>query len=291
MAKKILITGAAGLIGREVCKQLKDQGHTVIAIDNGSRFPGNYNTVDLLDYLKTNPLNDFDIIYHMAAINGTSSFYKVPNHVLYTNTMLDLAIFKFAETNPATKLIYASSSEIVAGTDQYPTKEESNVYINDIHNPRWSYRLPKILSENYLYNSNINFLIVRFFNVFSEFSGAGHFVKDITDKIRNNNFELIGADETRSFCYVEDAVTALIAIQDYSRDIVNIGSNEEIVIKDAANIIAESLGINNIDWKFIPSLQGSTKRRIPDTGRLTHYYPNFNPRPFKQIIDMIKDQL
>lgn len=290
--KKILITGASGLIGREMCNQLSSL-HDITAVDNNQRFAEyrpigcNYIQSDLTTYLET-AINNFDIVYHLAATNGTSHFYSDPNAVLRNNVTLDLGVFKFVESNSNCKLIYASSSEVVAGTDIFPTPEIRDISINNIHNPRWSYMLPKVLAENYLFNSNIDFLIVRFFNVFSEHTGVGHFVKDIADKIRCNNFELIGADETRSFCYVSDAVDAVINISQATRQVVNVGSDEELKIIDAANIIADSLGKHNICWTIKPGLLGSAKNRRPDITELKRLLPTFSPKPFKEVLSSIK---
>lgn len=287
--KKILITGASGLIGREFCKQLS-LDNDVTAVDNNQRFkdyvPNDclYVQSNLTEYL-AQATNDFDIIYHMAATNGTKYFYSQPNDVLRNNVTLDLSLFKFAESNPTCKVIYASSSEVVAGTTIFPTPETTDISISNIHNPRWSYMLPKVLAENYLFNSNINFLVIRFFNVFSEHSGSGHFVKDIVEKIRNKNFELIGADETRSFCYVSDAVDAVIKISDSSRQVVNVGSDEELTILEAANIIANVLGENNIMWTVKPGLTGSAKNRRPDITELKRLLPTFSPTSFKESIN------
>lgn len=289
--KKILITGACGLIGRELCEQLSPY-NDVTAVDNNQRFkdhtPKNctYVKSNLTEYLEQ-ATNTFDVIYHMAATNGTKYFYSQPNDVLRNNVTLDLGMFKFVESNPTCKLVYASSSEVVAGTTQFPTPELTDIAIDNIHNPRWSYMLPKVLAENYLFNSSIDFLIVRFFNVFSEHSGAGHFVKDIADKIQSNNFELIGADETRSFCYVSDAIDAVVKISDASRVVVNVGSDEELKIIDAANIIADALGVHNVKWQVKSGLAGSAKNRRPDITELKRLLPTFSPSSFKEAINLI----
>lgn len=290
--KKILITGASGLIGRELCEQLSLH-NDVTAVDNNQRFrdyvPKNctYVRSNLIEYLEQTT-NAFDVIYHMAATNGTTYFYSQPNDVLCNNVTLDLGMFKFAESNPKCKLVYASSSEVMAGTTVFPTPELTDIIVSNIHNARWSYMLPKVLAENYLFNSDIDFLIIRFFNVFSEHTGVGHFVKDIADKIRCNNFELIGADETRSFCYVSDAVDAVINISQATRQVVNVGSDEELKIIDAANIIADSLGKHNICWTVKPGLLGSAKNRRPDITELKRLLPTFSPRPFNEVLSSIK---
>lgn len=292
--KKILVTGAAGLIGREVYAQLLDKGYSVTAIDNYSRFP-DYKPDSVIrsnigDWC-AGKVNTFDYVYHMAAINGTASFYSKPNQVMYNNLMADMAVFKFVESNPNTKLIYASSSEVVAGTDVFPTPEQEDIAIENIHNPRWSYRLPKVVSENYLANSSIKYNIIRFFNVYSEHSGSGHFLKDIVDKIKDRNYNLQSPNETRSFCYVKDAVQALIAVAETAeREIINIGSNEEITVREAADIIADAMEVD-AEWVNVNGLEGSSKRRRPDVSKLLTYYPDFKPVAFKNIISQIKGKL
>lgn len=288
MAEKVLVTGAAGLIGREICRQLSDH-FLVIGVDNNFRYPSyipkcTFIRSDLIEYLNTTK-NNFKFVFHMAAINGTEYFYKIPNTLVENNVNNDLAIFNFVKKNKSCKLIYASSSEVVADTDNFPTAEEVDVHIKNIHNPRWSYRIPKILAENYLFNSDIDFLIARFFNVYSEYSGPGHFVYDILNKIKDSDHTIIGHDETRSFCYVEDAVTALLQIyQKASKEVINIGSDEETNILEAANVLANKLG-HKIQWNLVPGRQGSVKRRIPDLTKLRNMYPEYRPRLFKQVVE------
>jgi len=289
---KVLVTGAKGLLGSELCKQLVQKGDTVHAVDNLSR--GNA-TVDCerffnLDLTNTDCLGeldtDYNIIYHYAAINGTTNFYKKPNDVLRSNTLIDFNVFDFASSLLSDPLVvYASSSEIVVNNTDKKLEESINILINDITNPRWSYRLAKISAENYLTNSNLKYLILRYFNVYGLHSNTGHFVADQIEKIKNNVFSLIGPYETRSFCHVSDAIDATIhCAKSASYDIVNIGNDEEIRIKSAANIIAKSLGINTslVDWEYLDSRKGSTKNRCPDINKLKNLYPEYEPLSFEE---------
>ena len=290
MTKKILVTGANGLIGRELLPYLVSKGHQVVAIDNCSRFPNYTNSsvikISVEEYLKKSDIA-FDYIYHLAAINGTSNFYQRPLEVIENNTLCDLSVFKYARIHHC-KIIYASSSEIVTDTENIPTKEETDITIKDIHNPRWSYRLSKLISENYLSNSDLNYSIIRFFNLFSEHSGKGHFVFDIIEKIKNKNFELEGANETRSFCYVRDVVPAIVQVgEKVNRDIINIGGDDEIKIKDAADLICKRLNVVP-DWKYRNSGNGSAKRRCPDLSKLKNILPEYSPRKFEEIIECME---
>jgi UDP-glucose 4-epimerase len=290
MERKVLVTGASGLIGRELCKQLHSEGYYVVAVDNGFRykhvpFCDEFVKQSIVDFTSTTE-NDYDFIFHMGAINGTKYFYDMPNTLIENNITSDLAIFNFTKQNKDCKVIYGSSSEIVAGTDVFPTSELTDISIKDIHNPRWSYRLGKIVSENYLTNSDLDYLIIRFFNIFGQASGDGHFVRDIINKLRTDDYSLVGAAETRSFCRVEDAVDAIMNIFKIAHsEVINVGSPEEITVLDAAEIIAEHLNVKP-QWKFIPGNKGSVSRRKPDIKKLLKYYPTFNPAKFK---DAIKD--
>jgi len=291
---KVLVTGASGLIGFEVCRQLNNRGVTVHAIDNlsrGNNYPScnRFYNLDLSDPNSFGELeNDYDVIYHYAAINGTTHFYERPNDVTRINTQIDINIFEFAKKlNTDPLVVYASSSEVVAGSSDESLSETDDAYIKNISNPRWSYRISKILGENYIRNSGLKYLICRYFNVYSSLSNDGHFVADQVKKVRNGIFSIIGYDETRSFCYVSDAVDATIHCAGrYSNELVNIGNDEEIKIKDAAEIITNNQGLDSdtINWEYIDSRPGSVMRRLPNIDKLRSFYPKYSPMSFKQGI-------
>lgn len=291
--KKILITGVCGLIGRKICKKLSDE-YDIDGVDNLFRNDinevqqyCNFHPSNLIDFLSSNN-NTYEYIFHLSAINGTRYFYEIPNKVIENNLSSDLAIFEYAKSNISTKVIYASSSEIVADSNSYPVSEETDIVLKNIHNPRWSYRLSKIISENYLMNSDLNFLIVRFFNVYGQHSVNGHFVADILEKIHNKNFDLYGHDETRSFCYIDNAVDAVLSIyKNISKEVVNIGNDQELSIEEAANIITKNMNLDNVVWTRYPGRNGSTKRRIPDISKLKKYYPTYNPISFDEGIKRV----
>lgn len=295
---KILVTGACGLIGREVVQQLVEQGYTnITAVDNEWKYQGvdlgsavEFIKSSLIDFLHTTP-NTFDTVYHLSAINGTKYFYTIPNQLIENNVISDLELFQWAKTG-CTKIVYASTSEVVVGSDVIPTPEELDVTIKNIHNPRWSYRLGKILSENYLANSNLDYLIIRFFNTYSEHTAPGHVVRDLIEKIQDQNFVVTGANETRSFCYVRDAVKAVIELaQTTSCTVVNVGSDEELEIQQVADILAESQGYSNVNWTTVPGPEGSVNRRRPDITKLRQLIKTFDPEPFQSVIKKIKNRL
>jgi nucleoside-diphosphate-sugar epimerase len=293
---KILVTGAGGLLGTEFCRQLKAAGHEVWAVDNQSRSTAipecdTWLVTDLkLPDVFVNVLpKDFDYIYHYGAINGTTNFYERPNEVLVNNFVSDINVFEFASQCPnLTRLVYASSSEIVADDPVLPVTENSDVLIKDIHNARWSYRLAKITSENFLYNSKLPYVMLRYFNVYGENSKKGHFLGDQIDKIKNGVFTVIGSQETRSFCHVSDAVRASIYVaENCNRELVNIGNDSEITIGDAVKIIAAELGHENAKFEQLPSKAGSVANRRPNITKLKTIMADYEPISFKEGIRQI----
>ena len=293
---KILITGAGGLLGTEFCRQLTAKGHEIWAIDNQSRSTSipecdRWIITDLkLPDVFVNVLpTDFDYIYHYGAINGTTNFYERPNEVLVNNFVSDINVFEFASMNSNLKrLVYASSSEVVSDDPVLPVTENSDVLIKNIHNARWSYRLAKIASENFLYNSKLPYVMLRYFNVYGENSKKGHFLGDQIDKIKNGVFSVIGSQETRSFCHVSDAVRASIFVaENTNRELVNIGDDREITIGDAVQIIAAELGYSTAIFEQLPSKAGSVANRRPNIDKLRSIMPDYAPISFEQGIRSI----
>ena len=298
---KILVTGASGLLGTEICRQLKqDVDNEVWAVDNHSRST----TIPLCDkFLEldlTNGANfeqlpkDFDYIYHYAAINGTKNFYERPNQVMWTNMCTDFNMFEFAMLCGTTlkKFVYASSSEVVSDDPETPVKENTDITIKNIHNARWSYRLPKICSENFLVNGAIPYVMCRYFNVYGDNSKAGHFLADQIAKIKSGVFEVIGPEETRSFCHVEDAVRATIHMsRAVENELINIGNDREITIMEAAQTIAGAMGHTNPNWISTPGKVGSTPNRRPDISKLRSVLTDYCPRTFEQGVKEIVDNM
>jgi len=295
----ILVTGAAGLIGSELCRQLKYDNHKVFAVDNMSRankIPecDEFYCKDLSKSLQflNSIKDDIEIIYHLSAINGTSNFYERPNEVLSNNIQSDLNVFEFSkECKNLKKILYASSSEVMSHKDF--CEESKSLVIDDISNPRYSYKIAKIVSENYLHNSNLPWLIIRYFNVYGSETKSGHFVYDQIQNHKNNIFKIIGSNETRCYTYVQDAVNATIKITDQCppQNIINIGSLEELTSLEATKTIANSMGYSFIDYQLLPGLKGSPVKRKPDLTKLQEYYPEYSPITFKEgIIKLLNNE-
>jgi UDP-glucose 4-epimerase len=293
MGKKILVTGSAGFIGYHLSKSLCSQTDVeVFGIDNFSR----YQPDSLYKNLMENPnfthleldleepkilenLPQFDYVFHLAALNGTANFYERPLEVIRAGILPTLSLLEFFKLKPPKKIIYAGTSESYAGAvDMFnypvPTSEQVPLVIADVKNPRWSYAASKSLSEVAIATSAVKigyqYNVVRFHNVYGPRMGFSHVIPELTLKAKRGDFNILGARNIRSFIYIEDAVAALLLLltdDSLINQIVNIGTEELIEIRDLALRIHKIIGIKS-DIKELESPEGSVLKRCPDTTKI-----------------------
>jgi len=287
---KILVTGSAGFLGFALASELsRNQANRVFCVDNFSRGVQDeayealckqsnveHFTLDLSDAGMVVELpKSVDIIYHMAALNGTQNFYEKPLAVLKHTALPTLNLIDYyAGQNPG-RFIYAGSSEVYAssinrGFAKIPTGEDVLLSIDDIKNPRWSYAASKIFCESAVVNSNIPWSIIRYHNVYGPRMGDKHVIPDFLARLRDGKPSLYGYEDTRSFIYVADAVRATIEIGnrgDRAGEIIHVGSDREIKIADLAAMLMDICGRTD-EIELHPSPVGSVSRRCPDLSKL-----------------------
>ena len=294
---KILITGGAGFIGSYLSNSLSTENE-VHVVDNGIR--GDYSrlnnnikifNVDLTKFNELNKLdNNYDLIFHLAAINGTDNFYLKHHEVFEVGIKSILNIYDYFK-NTNTKIIVASSAEVYQSAKTIPTNEEVECIVPDITNHRFSYGGSKIFSELLVFNYGINFftssIIFRPHNIYGPNMGYKHVIPQIIEKVKeavsNKSFKinLIGSGkETRAFCYVDDLIEGLKILIKKGKDknIYHIGNDHEISIYDLAKKIIQ---IMNVDVEIIEgenSHEGNTNRRCPDITKIKQlgYNPKIN---------------
>lgn len=298
--KKILITGGAGFIGYHLSKSLAAAGHNITIADNffRSKHDEDLSTLlampnvklveaDLSKYENWEQLGSgYDEVYHLVGINGTKFFYEIPHEVLrigISTTMNALEWFRLKNKKSGAKILYTSSNEAYAGTLEafgqlsVPTPENVPMVIADAYNPRWSYGGQKLIGElffiHYSRAYNFRMSIVRPHNFYGPRAGYEHVIPEIIGRVssRVEPFSLFGVDETRSFCYITDAVEAIRKVMESKvtdGGTYHIGTTNETAIKDLVEYIFTIMEWRpkKIDVKNSP--EGSVKRRLADVSKI-----------------------
>lgn len=259
----IVLTGHKGFIGNHYYESVKNT-HSVIGYD---LIDGH----DLCDKQLTKNLPDCDILVHMAATNGTRLFYETPTMVSFNNTLPTFNLIdRYLHTK--TKFVFTSTCEIFngaidSGVYKVPTDEQVPIMFSDILNPRWSYSLPKALGENLVANSGLEWLIIRYFNIYGP-GQKDHFIPEFVKRVSEGKY-FINGDDTRSFCYIDDAVRITHElVLNCKNEIINVGNQEEVKISDVAKIIMKIMGVDPQKLQIFSSPTGSVTRRCPDTKKL-----------------------
>jgi len=300
--RKILITGGAGFIGCHLARYLLAHSDAeLVLVDNLQRGrmdddfktlianPGvKFLNIDLTDPARFRELGKgYDHVYHLAAINGTKLFYEMPQEVLRINTLTLVYMLEwFRRENAGGKFCFTSSNEAYAsalsafGKLPIPTPEKVPLVIEDPYNARWSYAATKLVGELFVihYAAKYNFraLIVRPHNFYGPRAGYDHVIPEFSFRVANrvDPFPMYGADETRTFCYIEDAVRAMAMLMDSEKtnsqpiETVHIGDVEEITMRELAEKIFAVAGWRPREFEIGSSPPGSVKRRRADIAKL-----------------------
>jgi UDP-glucose 4-epimerase/UDP-glucuronate decarboxylase len=300
-----LVTGAAGLIGFELARQLLARGDEVVAADRflkggredlatlARRHPGALRVVetDLADPDGTKPIEGrYDAVFHFAAIVGVQYVNEHPWETIEQNLRSTLNVFELAIRHGCGSSAFASSSENYAcgveqGTVRLPTPEDVVLSIGDVALPRWSYAASKIAGESALFAAAAKGgfcpQVVRFHNTYGPRMGPTHVIPELLERCRRkvDPFPVHGYDQTRSFVHVEDAVRAVIEVAlgrgRGAGGIYNVGSDVETRISDLVALVFDITG-HRPKLQTLPTPPGSVSRRVPDIRKIRAL--GFEPR-------------
>ncbi len=300
---KILVTGGAGFIGSSLCERLVAEGHSVLAYDSlfrGSQsnlsslqdqpnfqfMQGDVRDIDRLDEAIEH-LGGVEIIFHLAAVNGTKWFHEAAHSVIDVNINGTLRTLELAMAHNA-RYVLASSPEAFGEALQQPIQNGNDMSFTDpsLHQ-RHSYGASKYLDEvacQHAARDGLDVRIVRPFNAYGprllgdEYGQVvAMFFQAILSKepIQLHN----GGLQTRSFTWIDDIVEGFIlaGLQEHSLDgaslsgcAFNIGATEEITIRALQEAIF-SIVSNDASWEdALPQVEiaegyhGDALRRLPD---------------------------
>jgi UDP-glucuronate decarboxylase len=279
---RILVTGGAGFIGSHLCERLLGEGHDVLCLDNF--FTGRrVNIIKLLDHHRFELIRhdviepillEVDQIYNLACPASPVHYQYNPVKTVKTSVMGMINMLGLAKRVRA-RILQASTSEVYGDPLVHPQPEEYWGNVNPI-GLRSCYdegkRIAETLMMDYHRQNQVDTRIARIFNTYGPrmLEDDGRVVSNfIVQALRGVPLTLYGAgDQTRSFCYVDDLVEALMRLMNTEgvHDPINLGNPGEFTIKQLAEEVLKICGSDST-LEYLPLPQDDPKQRKPDISR------------------------
>lgn len=294
---RCIVTGGGGFLGSHLSEALLTRGHSVAVVDNLFRgrkanmddfkampdftfILGDCSKVELLEKAEEK-LGGVDLIFHLAAINGTKYFDERADLVMDVNVRSTSAVVKFA-TNRGARLVFTSSPEVFGLQSEMPLKTEGTSLFPSPHEHlRHSYGATKYLGEIMVQYAvrerGLDGRIIRPFNAYGPRLKGDNYGQVTSIFLhqchREEDITLHGdGSQTRCFTWYGDIIDSLILLGELDEGIdgsalkgasFNVGSTEETTIRRVAEIALEVTGaeVNIVEVAGHP---GDSVRRVPD---------------------------
>ena len=283
LQKRSLVTGGAGFIGSHLCRRLLERGHQVLCVDNfftGSRanvaeLLSNPN-FELMRHDVTFPLYvEVDEIYNLACPASPVHYQFDPVQTTKTSVIGAVNMLGLAK-RLRIPILQASTSEVYGDPTVHPQTEDYWGNVNTI-GPRSCYdegkRCAETLFFDYHRQHGLEIKVVRIFNTYGPFMhpNDGRVVSNfIVQALKGDPITLYGDGlQTRSFCYVDDLVSGLIAMMETDKSVtgpVNLGNPGEFTMIELAELVRELVG-SNVELVHHPLPQDDPRQRQPDITR------------------------
>lgn len=292
--QRILVTGGAGFLGSHLCERLIEQGHDVICVDNFFTSQKS-NVVHLLDKPNFELIRhdithelwlEVDQIYNLACPAAPGHYQYNPIKTMKTSVMGSINLLGMAKRCNA-KILQASTSEVYGDPEIHPQPESYRGSVNPI-GLRACYdegkRAAETLFMDYHRHNKVNVRIVRIFNTYGPrmhpFDGrvVSNFIRQA---LHGEDITIFGdGSQTRSFCYRDDLIEAMIRMMNGSDDFVgpvNIGNPGEFTILELAEKVIEITGSGSkIVHRELPS--DDPTQRQPDITLAKKHLDGWEPK-------------
>ena len=278
---RILITGVGGFIGSNLAKRHLANGDSVFGNDNFST--GKRSNISELEdlVLIEGTLDesigsfpeDLDVVYHFASPASPEKYMAMAMNTMDVNTSGTLSLLKFCLQIGA-RFVFASTSEVYGDPLVSPQSEDYWGNVNPI-GPRSVYdeakRFGETLVAHFQRETTVNAGIVRIFNTYGPNLDPwdGRVVSTfIRQALANEPLTIFGdGTQTRSFCFIDDLVSAIIAMGKSSQTgPINLGNPKEHTLLELANLVHEIVGGSKA-IEFLELPEDDPKRRNPDISR------------------------
>jgi len=260
--KKIVVTGGAGFLGSRLVEKLGERGAGNVFVPRSR----DYDLVRYDDVVRLYRERQPDIVIHLAArVGGIGANRANPGKFFYDNLMIGVQLMEVARLTGVEKFVAIGTICAYPKFTPVPFKEENlwDGYPEETNAP---YGLAKkmllVQSQAYRQQYGFNSIYLLPVNLYGPADNAdletSHVIPAIIRKcveaLRDKRDEIVlwgTGNPTREFLYVDDAAEGiLLAAEKYdASDAVNLGSGQEISIRDLANLISRLTGFNGkIIW-------------------------------------------
>jgi UDP-glucuronate decarboxylase len=277
---RVLVTGGAGFLGSHLCERLLQTGADVLCVDNF--FTGSKSNIahlldeprfELMRHDITFPLYvEVDQIYNLACPASPVHYQFDPVQTTKTSVHGAINMLGLARRTGA-RILQASTSEVYGDPEIHPQPETYWGRVNPI-GPRACYdegkRCAETLFFDYQRQHQLEIKVARIFNTYGPrmHPDDGRVVSNfIVRALQGEPLAVYGdGNQTRSFCYVDDLVKALIAFMRSEPGFtgpVNLGNPTEFTIMDLAQQVISLTGsTSKIAYEALPT--DDPKQRQPD---------------------------
>jgi UDP-glucuronate 4-epimerase len=274
---RYLVTGAAGFIGSQLLRTLRERGHDAVGWD---AFTDYYDPALKQENARDLPVSRVDLaedelgldgldgVFHLAGQPGVASFGRVFPVYVRQNVLASQRLFEAAAAT-SVRVVLASSSSIYGDAAAYPTPEDA------IPRPLAPYGITKLACEHlagaYGSEFGLDVVTVRYFTIYGPRQRPDMaFTKMVSCLVEGRPFELYGdGSQSRSFTYVDDAVAATIAAMERAAtgSTFNVGGGSEVSMLDAIEALGRVAG-RRLEVVRHARRQGDAARTAADTTRI-----------------------
>ncbi|NQX61923.1 NAD-dependent 4,6-dehydratase LegB [Paenibacillus qinlingensis] len=262
MAKNILVTGADGFIGSHLAEELVKEGYNVKAFTMYNSFNSwgwlDHSSKEIIDSMEIfsgdirdtygvkQAMKNCDVVMHLAALIAIPYSYHSPETYIDTNIKGTLNVVQAARELEIAKVVHTSTSEVYGSAQFVPITEDHPLQGQS------PYSASKIgadqLAMSFYSSFSTPIAIIRPFNTYGPRQSARAVIPTVITQLLNGATEIkLGSlGPTRDFNYINDTVRGFISIMKSDEsvgEVINIGSNYEISIKDTVEMIADIMGV------------------------------------------------
>jgi len=254
---KILVTGAAGFIGSNLCKRLNDDGHSLVMIDDFSfGYRENLSTevtaahqlvaLDVRDGEAADFFSGVDCVIHLAGLSSLPICQSRPLEAFERNVLATISTLENARRSGVRRIIFASTSAVYENTRESPFTESSPV------DPTLIYSLSKRnceqIIQSYVENYGLDVVTLRLFNVYGpnqNFLRPNPPLMGYMSRMMINNLSptfYSDGDQKRDYVYIDDVIDLIISVLNAElppSQIINVCSQDLASVKDIYSLLIE----------------------------------------------------